>query len=172
MKAIFQRLAALSALAVIYVSPVSAQTRDSIREVIRKKFPDVRQLSTADLAAWLADTNRPAPFLVDAREPEEFQVSHLRGARNLTAVKAVKAAVQSGAPPVVVYCSVGYRSSALVEKLQKAGLTNVFNLSQVEKLHFGLIDNGNFLIPIRQLELCQSHEEVLCESEISQRESQ
>lgn len=128
MKAIFQRLAALSALAVIYVSPVSAQTRDSIREVIRKKFPDVRQLSTADLAAWLADTNRPAPFLVDAREPEEFQVSHLRGARNLTAVKAVKAAVQSGAPPVVVYCSVGYRSSALVEKLQKAGLTNVFNL--------------------------------------------
>ena len=65
---------------------------------------------------------------MDAREPEEFQVSHLRGARNLTAVKAVKAAVQSGAPPVVVYCSVGYRSSALVEKLQKAGLTNVFNL--------------------------------------------
>jgi len=29
---------------------------------------------------------------------------------------------------VVVYCSVGYRSSALAEKLQRAGFTNVVNL--------------------------------------------
>jgi 3-mercaptopyruvate sulfurtransferase SseA len=30
--------------------------------------------------------------------------------------------------PIVVYCSVGYRSSRLAERLQKAGCTNVFNL--------------------------------------------
>lgn len=128
MKAMFQRFAAFCALVVIYVSPVGAQTRDSIREVIRKKFPDVRQLPTHELARWLADTNRPAPLLADAREAEEFAVSHLSGARNLGSVAAVKAALQSNAQPVVVYCSVGYRSSALAEKLQKTGVTNVFNL--------------------------------------------
>ncbi len=128
MKAMFQRFAAFWALVVIYVSPVGAQTRDSICEVIWKKFPDVRQLPTHELAAWLADTNRHAPLLADTREAEEFLVSHLRGARNLGSVAAVKAAIQSNAQPVVVYCSVGYRSSALAEKLHKAGVTNVFNL--------------------------------------------
>ena len=29
---------------------------------------------------------------------------------------------------MIVYCSVGYRSSALAEKLQRAGFTNVANL--------------------------------------------
>lgn len=128
MKAMFQRLAAFCALVVIYVSPVGAQTRDSIREVIRKKFPDVRQLPTRELAAWLGDTNRPAPLLADARKPEEFAISHLPGAHHLDSVAAVKATLQSNSQPVVVYCSVGYRSSVLAEKLQKAGVTNVFNL--------------------------------------------
>jgi len=52
----------------------------------------------------------------------------LKGAKNFDSVAAVKTAVASNAQPIVVYCSVGYRSSALAEKLARAGMTNVFNL--------------------------------------------
>jgi rhodanese-related sulfurtransferase len=120
--------AALFSLAGIYFSPVNAQTMDAVRQTIRKRFPHVPQLATAELAAWLADTNRPAPLLVDVRELGEFDVSHLPAARHLQTVDAVRRALASNAAPVVVYCSVGYRSSAFAEKLRRAGLTNVFNL--------------------------------------------
>ena len=124
----WQRIAALFSLSLIYVLPVSAQTWDSLRQSIRRKFPSVRQLSTQALADWLADTNRPAPLLIDARKSGEFAVSHLQNARHLSSVAGVQAAATSNSQPIVVYCSVGYRSSALAEKLQKAGLTNVYNL--------------------------------------------
>jgi rhodanese-related sulfurtransferase len=124
----WRRAAALISLGLIYVLPVSAQTWDSIREAIRKKFPSVRQLPTQALAEWLADTNRAAPLLIDARSAAEFAVSHLQNARHLSSVAEVKAAATSNSQPMVVYCSVGYRSSALAEKLQKAGMTNVYNL--------------------------------------------
>lgn len=101
-----------------------------IKEMVRKRFPEVNQLPTRELAAWLADTNRPQPVLLDVRQPEEFAISHLAGARNVTpAARAdsLKALVPTNRP-VVVYCSVGYRSSELARRLMKAGITNVFNL--------------------------------------------
>ena len=123
-----QRLLAFLTLGVIYVSPVTAQTAAEIRETIRKRFPAVRQLSTKELADWLADTNKPAPLLIDARTEKEFAVSRLQNARHLESVAQVKSAATSNAQPIVVYCSVGYRSSALAEKLQQAGFTHVVNL--------------------------------------------
>ena len=101
---------------------------DAIRQIVRKKYPAVPQLSTAELAEWMQNTNRPAPLLVDARSKEEYAISHLKGALNLPSAPAVRSSVQSTAEPIVVYCSVGYRSSALAEKLLQAGLTNVHNL--------------------------------------------
>ena len=57
-------------------------------------------------------------------------MSHLPGAR-LADAKAPAAQLLSGLctnQAIVVYCSVGYRSSRLVERLQQAGYTNAFNL--------------------------------------------
>ncbi len=124
----WQKIAALWSLGMIYFSPVRAETWDSLVVSIRKKFPDARQLSTQALADWLAATNKPAPLLADARAAAEFAVSHLKDARNLDSVDKVKSSARTPAQPIVVYCSVGYRSSALAEKLQKAGFTNVWNL--------------------------------------------
>lgn len=101
-----------------------------IKEMVRKRFPEVNQLPTAKLAAWLADTNRPQPVILDVRQTEEFAVSHLAGARNLepaARAETLKAQVPTNRP-VVVYCSVGYRSSELARRLMQAGITNVFNL--------------------------------------------
>jgi rhodanese-related sulfurtransferase len=68
--------------------------------------------------------------LLDAREPDEYKVSHLKDAvhvgYNNFAVDAVKHIPKTS--PVVVYCSVGYRSEKVTEKLKAAGFTNVANL--------------------------------------------
>jgi rhodanese-related sulfurtransferase len=105
-----------------------AQTWEVVLRSIRNEFPAVRQLTTEELARWLGDTNRPVPLLVDAREPAEFAVSHLRDAVRLGTVEEVKTTLGTNRRPVVVYCSVGYRSSALADELRRAGVTNVFNL--------------------------------------------
>ena len=129
MKASWQKVTALAGLAAIYLLPVSAETWDGVLVNIRKRFPSVRQLSTGQLDGWIADTNgQPHPLIIDARPEAEYAVSHLRGARNCVSVGQVKAALETNTRPIVVYCSVGYRSSALAEKLQRAGLTNVWNL--------------------------------------------
>ncbi len=124
----FSRAAALLTLAWISILPVRAETLESIKLAVRRKFPSVRQMSPQDLSLWLADTNRPQPILIDVRGPEEFAVSHLRDAVNLRSVPEVRQLVQGQDRPLVLYCSVGYRSSDLAEKLQRAGVTNAFNL--------------------------------------------
>jgi rhodanese-related sulfurtransferase len=68
--------------------------------------------------------------LLDAREPAEFAVSHIANALpvgyNQFSLDLVKT-LDKGAP-VVVYCSVGYRSERVAEKLKAAGFTDVRNL--------------------------------------------
>ncbi len=103
---------------------------DAVRAKVRAKYPSVQQFSTAKLATWLADTNSPLPILLDVRTEAEYAVSHLPRARMVdprSSASRVADTLESGRP-VVTYCSVGYRSSQMAERLQKAGLTNVFNL--------------------------------------------
>jgi len=101
----------------------------SLKAEIRGKFPGVAQLSVDELKHWLEE-QEAKPLLLDVREPSEFAVSHLEGAL-LANDEAVALQALRDAPldrRVVLYCSVGYRSSALAEKLSKRGYTNVFNL--------------------------------------------
>lgn len=68
--------------------------------------------------------------ILDTRQPEEYEVSHLPGAK-LVDYDNFKIKDVSGIDKdaeVIVYCSVGYRSERIGEKLQKAGFTNVKNL--------------------------------------------
>jgi len=67
---------------------------------------------------------------LDARELEEYEVSHIPGATfigykdfNTSALKEI-----SKSDKVIVYCSVGYRSERIGEKLLKLGFTEVYNL--------------------------------------------
>ncbi|HEV2247322.1 MAG TPA: rhodanese-like domain-containing protein [Terriglobia bacterium] len=118
------------ALCGLLPSPSAGQDLEAVKKKVRAQFPSVRQLSTAELAAWLGRTNGLHPMLLDARSPAEYAVSHLPGAR-LADAKAPAARLLSGLgtnQAIVVYCSIGYRSSRLVERLQQAGCTNVFNL--------------------------------------------
>jgi|GEM_PF-162527 len=68
--------------------------------------------------------------LLDAREPEEFAVSRLAGARyagyDLFDLNMLGDLDRN--QTVVVYCSVGYRSEKIAEKLLEAGFSQVYNL--------------------------------------------
>lgn len=69
-------------------------------------------------------------FLLDARENKEYEVSHLKNAKQVGYIwfdmrKVVDIPKDAN---VVVYCSVGYRSEKIAEKLQKNGFKHVYNL--------------------------------------------
>lgn len=104
-----------------------------VKAGLRREFADVRAISTDQLAAWLgggaAGQPRPAPVLLDVREPAEFARSHLPGAQGFppgTPTAELDALARE--TPVVVYCSVGYRSAVCARRLQTAGFTDVRNL--------------------------------------------
>lgn len=114
--------------------------------VVRGRFPDVSHLSPSSLNAWLRDTRRPAPQLVDARSEEEFAVSHLSGARRIDAESTASAALSAVDPerPIVIYCSAGYRGATLARRLQNAGRRDVWNLEG------GIFAWANAGLPIEQ----------------------
>ncbi|MBX2981145.1 MAG: rhodanese-like domain-containing protein [Flavobacteriales bacterium] len=72
----------------------------------------------------------PKVMLLDARPKEEFDVSHMAKARRVGYDDFDMAKVKDlpKDTAIVVYCSVGYRSGKVTEKLLKAGFTNVRNL--------------------------------------------
>jgi rhodanese-related sulfurtransferase len=68
--------------------------------------------------------------LLDCRAAEEFAVSHLPNAQfaDYGLFEADKLKGHSKSDTIIVYCSIGYRSERIGEKLQGAGYENVFNL--------------------------------------------
>ena len=107
-----------------------ANLRDETIRRVRRKYPTVTQWSAAEAARRLARPPESAPLLLDVRTREEFSVSHLPGASHV-APEAPAETVLAGVPinrTILLYCSVGYRSSALAERLRRAGHPAVANL--------------------------------------------
>jgi rhodanese-related sulfurtransferase len=95
---------------------------------IRRDFPHVRRITTAELARCLNDRSRPAPLLLDVRTRAEYDVSHLAGAQQISPDAGVDALHVARDRPVVTYCSVGYRSGRFADRLVAAGFTDVADL--------------------------------------------
>ncbi len=72
----------------------------------------------------------PNAVLLDTREKEEFDVSHLKGAQWVGFETFTLDSVRdfSKDQHLVVYCSIGARSQEIGKKLQTAGFKNVYNL--------------------------------------------
>ena len=104
---------------------------NTAKRFLRWKFDDIHHITTAELAAQMKSENPPA--ILDIREAEEYETSHLPNARHLLP-ESSDAQIQkllSGIPanrPIVVYCSVGYRSSTMARRLKALGRVNVSNL--------------------------------------------
>ncbi len=76
------------------------------------------------------DCNTTDIVFLDTRAQEEYKVSHINNALwcdyNSFKIKHLKNIDKNA--KIVVYCTVGYRSEKIGEKLQRAGFTNVSNL--------------------------------------------
>lgn len=94
-----------------------------------KKYNDngVPYISVEELAA-----PKTKAILLDAREVEEYNISHLKDAVyvgfNTFKLETVLNTIPNKENAIVVYCSLGIRSETIAEKLKAAGYTNVRNL--------------------------------------------
>lgn len=89
----------------------------------------VPQLDAAQLQQLLQSA-KDKPLLLGTRSLDEYKVNHLSGARFIaydnfyvTQLKDVPKDM-----PIILYCSVGYRSERIGEQLQQAGYNNLKNL--------------------------------------------
>lgn len=122
-------LATLLVAAVAVPAAVLSQGQDSQRVVISARYPAVQWVDTRTLASWLVDTEGGRPVLLDARELAEFRVSHLEGARQID--PDVVDLSSLGLPRdarIVVYCSIGWRSGGVADRMRLAGYEHVYNL--------------------------------------------
>lgn len=88
----------------------------------------VPTVTVAQVEKWQAVDKKI--YFLDAREEEEYAVSHIPQARHIGYDNLRKSALE-GIPQnavLVVYCSVGYRSEKIGERLQKEGYQKVYNL--------------------------------------------
>ena len=74
----------------------------------------------------------PEVWILDARESEEFEVSHIPNAHYIGfkdfSEETVIDLITDTNATIVVYCSVGVRSEKIAKRLQKMGFQNVKNL--------------------------------------------
>ncbi len=98
------------------IVPQPAQTDTSI------------EITPVEVAAWL-DRADP-PFLLDVREPNEWEIGHLPGATRIS-VNELQGRLNEldTAREMVVYCRSGVRSGRAVDMLRGAGFRKVKNMT-------------------------------------------
>ena len=103
-------------------------SQESLAELLKKhNSKSVPYISAEELAM----PNTQA-IILDAREFQEYQVSHIKNAvfvgYNEFDLQQTTSQLNNKQQTIIVYCSLGIRSEDIAEKLSKAGYTNVFNL--------------------------------------------
>jgi rhodanese-related sulfurtransferase len=77
-----------------------------------------------------ANKNQEQYVFLDAREAEEYKVSHIKGAKHI-GYDHFDISTLGNLPKttkIIVYCSIGYRSEKIANKLRKAGYQQTYNL--------------------------------------------
>lgn len=121
----FATLMLLLTLGLLSGTSFSGPSWRILKAAIRQQFLNVPQISLETFEHQRSDRT----LVVDVRRPEEYAVSHLQGAVNLQDADAILRQVQAqAATEIVVYCSVGYRSSRMAQTLQQKGWQRVANL--------------------------------------------
>lgn len=121
-----------------FSSRVSAQSiayKALLSTLYDSDFPVLKPAELSDLSKFQ---------VLDTREKEEFEVSHLKDADwvGYDTFSLNNIATLDKNKPVLVYCTVGARSQDIGKKLKEAGFTQVYNL------YGGLIEWSNEEKPI------------------------
>jgi rhodanese-related sulfurtransferase len=89
----------------------------------------MKQLLAVDLSQWLRAAGRPAPVLLDVREPWEFAIGALPGSTAMP-MREIPARLGELDPqrPIVCVCHHGHRSLQVAHFLEQRGFADVSNL--------------------------------------------
>jgi rhodanese-related sulfurtransferase len=90
----------------------------------------IQQLQPRELRDWLDDGGRPAPVLLDVREPWEVEVCRIDGSLSIPMNNVAERF--SGLDPdaeMVLICHHGGRSMQVALFLERGGFTKLHNLS-------------------------------------------
>ncbi|WP_448543418.1 molybdopterin-synthase adenylyltransferase MoeB [Roseiflexus sp.] len=86
------------------------------------------EITPAEVADWLHSDN--PPFLLDVREPNEWEICHIPGAVRISVNELAERMNElDSAVEMVVYCRSGVRSARAVELLRQAGFRKVKNMA-------------------------------------------
>lgn len=126
--------ATLAGLCVVFADKHAAFDKMLVA-LLRHSVTEVRARDALDLSRYV---------VLDARERDEFAVSHLPGAQWIGyrdfSVKRLDKLPRG--TRMLVYCSVGYRSEKIAEQLKAAGYSDVTNLVG------GIFEWANFRKPL------------------------
>jgi rhodanese-related sulfurtransferase len=88
------------------------------------------QITAVELNEWLQDGERPAPLLLDVREPDEFASYRIEGS-TLIPMRAIPARLHEldRKADVVMICRSGARSYHAGMFLKQNGFERVYNLA-------------------------------------------
>ena len=125
----------LSFLYIICLFSTLSFSQESLSDLLQKhNTKEVPYISVEQLA--MPKTN---PVILDAREPQEYNISHLKDAVYVGYTSFELETIESRIPnkdqEIVVYCSLGIRSEVIANKLKKAGYTKVKNLYGLSLIH-------------------------------------
>lgn len=87
----------------------------------------MQTISATELAAWQAAGKDFQ--LIDVREPFEAEVAEIGGTLIPLATVEQNAGQISREKPVVVHCRSGKRSADAIQRLERMGYTNLYNLA-------------------------------------------
>lgn len=90
----------------------------------------MRQMTPRELADHLAAAGEGKPVLLDVREPWEFEICRIEGARSMP-MGSVPARIEEldDEAETVVICHHGMRSAQVAMFLERHGFSNVINLT-------------------------------------------
>lgn len=93
-----------------------------LKKLLDHSVPEISVMDAFDL--------KEEVLFLDAREIEEFRVSHIQNAIHVgyNEFSHDKIIDKSLSQPIIVYCSVGYRSEKIAEQISERGFKKVHNL--------------------------------------------
>lgn len=113
----------------VFTLTASGQNYDSFDDLKNNIISKTIPLISVEELKKVEQTKTPL-LILDAREKKEYNTSHIKEAKHvgydnfkISELKGVNKETT-----IVVYCSVGYRSEKIGEKLKKSGFKKVLNL--------------------------------------------
>ncbi len=133
----------------VYAQQLSSPEFTSAVKEITEDFK-IKNFSAIDLEEYIGAVNFNDHFtLLDAREPAEYKVSHLNNAIFIGSDDFDYDQIKNKLDPnkiIIIYCSVGYRSSKIAEKIENKG-HKIYNLNggifEWMNRKFPVVDSSN-----------------------------